>query len=113
MELISIEGATPEIMDINQLSGSYKQGDGMADRNLGFAITGVKWRMQTSREKGVQQPQEVRGGVLSALVVCKTCGETWLTTEGTRPGQFRSGMGGIMLSCPKCKADASIDTNTL
>lgn len=81
--------------------------------DTGFVLTGVKWRTQRSREIGVQQPQEVRVGVLSALAVCRACGETWMTTEGTRPGQFRQAMGALHISCPKCSAQGEVSTHGL
>lgn len=80
----------------------------MAAGNI--VLAGVKWRTQKSRERGVQVPQEVVVGVRSALAACTACGETWMTTEGSRPGQFRQAMGALHLSCPKCAASAEVAT---
>lgn len=80
----------------------------MATGNI--VLAGVKWRTQKSRERGVQAPQEVVVGVLSAVAACTTCGETWMATEGSRPGQFRQAMGRLLLACPKCAAEAEVAT---
>ena len=74
-----------------------------------FKVTNITWLYRESRELSLHPTEPIKVGIKSAAVECQKCGEAWHATEGRRPGQFRVTLGAIVVTCPGCNHQASVE----
>jgi len=75
-----------------------------------FIIDHTEWDYADSEEiTGDPTPRKAaKVGVHGAGIHCKKCGHRWDAREGTKPGQFRSVVGAIHVSCENCANEGRI-----
>lgn len=85
----------------------------MADEPM-FHTRDVVPKYQQSREIRADggAPAEVRVGVVSLRATCLSCGEDW-TARTTGRGRFMPALGGLVLKCPVCNAEATVTISSL
>jgi len=72
-----------------------------------FSFQDVVWKESSSREISLNPRPTMRTGVLAATVLCKSCGHVWQAGQHG-PGCLSPAIGGILLSCPNCRADEAL-----
>lgn len=76
----------------------------MAEDVKGFKVRNVQMREIPSEARGHDGTAESgQKALISASVECLKCGNTWEATEGAEDKSLTNVLGGIVISCPKCK----------
>lgn len=70
----------------------------------GFRVWNVQMQEIPSEARAHDGTDETdQKAVMSASVECLKCGNTWTATEGAEEKSMTNVLGGIVISCPKCK----------
>ena len=81
----------------------------MVDEAKGFRVWNVQMQEITSEARAHDGTDETdQKAVMSASVECRQCGHTWTATEGADEKSMTNVLGGVVISCPKCKQTGGV-----
>ena len=77
-----------------------------------FNLSNIERLCQPSKENSPHAKEPVKVGIKKLTAICKTCNFSW------QAGQYRQDglqhiAGGVVLTCPSCKAEESVKGSNL